>query len=571
MNIRFQIMAMAVALLLIFGVAVLVWALLEKEAQDEIAGITDYHLPLTAMTAEVDVITFEYELLLHRLLRQVQSRPEQLAATAQRQREIVARLREDFDRANVLLERGMTDTRNDLPDRLTMARLHGTLKYLHRQVGPFAELGERVRETYAAGRRAEAQALVAGFTRFEEAFGPDLAAVRKEVAALTADSTAETAGQMRTALLVGAGLFGLAVVAGLGVSRAFANRLHGALHHLIDGARAVEAGQLTVTIHITWRDEIGQLAKAFNRMIEQLRLKERIKDTFGKYVDPRIVANLVDTSGETLDTAERRSVTILFSDIKGFSGMSEQLTAAAMVNFLNRYFTECTAAIRARQGIVDKFIGDAVMAFWTAPFSAGDSHAAEACLAALAQQEAVVRLRGELPEILGLRRNVPELAIRIGIATGEVVVGTIGSPIAKSFTVIGDTVNVASRLEAVNKVYGTTILVAEETYRLAQGAIDAREVDFVTVAGKTEPVRIYELLAPAGQLAPPLAELRGVFAEALDAYRRRDWGAAERAFADCLRLRPEDGPARVFRERIALFKANPPPADWDGVWRLAEK
>ena len=225
-------------------------------------------------------------------------------------------------------------------------------------------------------------------------------------------------------------------------------------------------------------------------MIIELRAKERIKDTFGKYMDPRIVSGLIATSGEHADTAERRIITVFFSDIKSFSSLSEQLTASAMVNLLNAYFTAVTQAIRGHRGIIDKYIGDGVMAFWTPPFSPGDQHATDACLAALLQQEAIDAFRRELPQLLGLRRHVPDFKVRMGLATGEVVIGTIGSETARSYTVIGDIVNTASRLEGINKMYGTGIVVAEDTYRLAQQAVEVRELDFVTVVGKTEPVRI---------------------------------------------------------------------------------
>ena len=303
-------------------------------------------------------------------------------------------------------------------------------------------------------------------------------------------------------------------------------------------------------------------------MVDELRTRERIKDTFGKFVDPRIVTRLI---GSGADQAERRTLTIFFSDIKDFSVISEQLTAGTVVNLLNSYFGAVADVIHAHRGFIDKYIGDAVMAFWISPFSAGDDHASDACLAALAQQEALTLLRAQLPEITGMRRNPPKLAIRMGIATGEAVVGTIGSDSARSYTVIGDTVNLASRLEAVNKVYGSSIILSEETFRLAQNMIEARELDVITVAGKTEPVRIFEAMGRVGELSPALNELRDTFANGLAAYRAKDWDEAQRCFESCLLNDEQDGPSRLFVDRVSQLRGNPPPADWDGVWHFDTK
>ena len=271
------------------------------------------------------------------------------------------------------------------------------------------------------------------------------------------------------------------------------------------------------------------------------------------------------------DQAERRIVTIFFSDIKGFSSMSERLTAGAMVHLLNGYFSAVADAIRAHGGVIDKYIGDGVMAFWAPPFTPGDEHAAAACRAALAQQAAIAALRPELPHLTGLRRDTPDLVVRMGIATGEVVIGTIGSPTAKSYTVIGDTVNLASRLEGVNKLYGTHVILSEDTHRLTGSQLEVRELDLVAVVGKTEPVRIYELMALAGELEPSHVKLREVFEAGLAAYRAQCWNEAESHFRDCLEIASGDGPSTLFLERIAHLRTAPPPADWDGVWRLETK
>ncbi len=566
MTVRVKILAISAVLLLLFAVVLVGSVVMQKQSSDKVAAIIDFQLPLAAAIADLDVATFEYELSLERALR----RPEVTEADRRALDKTKARITADFERTEALLARALVDPRTDGAERLVLARVQRSLVYLRRLEAPFLTLGDEVLAAHTGARPDEALALSRRFEEFEQSFGPDLAGVREELSTLARSSTESTYAQQRRVLRLNLVLFAVAVVLGLGLSAAGARRLVRALWRVIEGAKAIEAGDLAVTVAVTSRDEIGQLAQAFNRMAEQLRTKERIKDTFGKYVDPRIVARLIDTSKEDMDQAERRVATIMFSDLKGFTTMSEQLTATAMVKLLNRYFTVVAEQIHLHHGILEKYIGDAVMAFWTPPFSPGDDHAASACLAALAHRDAVVALRPELPHLLGLRRNVPELTVRMGLATGEVVVGTVGAPTAKSFTAIGDITNLASRLEGVNKVYGTTVILAEETHRLAHHAIEARELDLVIVAGKSEPVRIFELVGRAGEVDPPVLELRDLYVDGLEAYRRQDWEAAERRFTECLRLCPDDGPAGVLRGRSVGFRAAPPP-DWDGVWRLAEK
>ena len=571
MTVRVKILALSVSLLLIFAVVLMGSVTMQRRTSHQVAAIIDFHLPLAAVIADLDVATDEYELVAMRLVAAPDVTAEAIEVGRRGLAENKERIATDFQRADALLDQALADPRTDPADRLVLARVQRSLVFLNRLQAPYFALGEEMVRALDAGRIKEARALAPRFKPFEQAWGPDMGALRGELAGLTKTSTESTYAQEARVLRLNFVLFAIAAVLGIGVSAVGASRLVRTLWRLVEGAKAIEAGDLTITLPVTSRDEIGQLSQAFNSMAGQLRSNERIKDTFGKYVDPRVVAQLIDTSKENTDHAERRIATVLFSDLKGFTSISEQLTATAMVGLLNRYFTVVAEQIRAHNGIVEKYIGDAIVAFWTPPFAPGDTHAASACLAALAHRDAVIALRPELPHILGLRRNVPDLIVRMGLATGEVVVGTVGAPTAKTFAAIGDTTNLASRLEGVNKVYGTTVLVAEETHRLAQDVIEARELDSVIVVGKSEPVRILELLGPAGSVESGMLELKDLYVKGLDAYRRQDWDTAQQRFQECLGLHPDDGPSRVLLERIAAFRSVAPAPDWNGVWRLSEK
>ncbi len=343
------------------------------------------------------------------------------------------------------------------------------------------------------------------------------------------------------------------------------------MRRLLAGTTAVEQGALDTVVPVTSRDEIGRLTQAFNNMVGELRVKARIRDTFGKYLDPRIVAGLIDRP-ELIDPGgSRRDMTILFCDMQGFTSFSEGLTPTALVHVINRYLTVMSEPVRRHNGIIDKYIGDGIMAFWGPPFTGADEHARLACLAALDQLACLAEFDAELPELTGIRRGLPKIEVRIGIATGPVVVGNIGSEQTRSYTVIGDTVNVASRLEGACKIYGVRALIGEATQRLAADAVETREIDSVLVVGKSEPERIFELLGRKGEVAAQRLELCGSFAAALAAYRRRGWDDAIRGFEACLALDPEDPPSRVFLARVMRFREYAPANDWDGVWALEAK
>jgi adenylate cyclase len=238
---------------------------------------------------------------------------------------------------------------------------------------------------------------------------------------------------------------------------------------------------------------------------------------------------------------------------------------------MNHYFTVMSAPVRSNRGIIDKYIGDAIMAYWGPPFVEEDEQALLAGLAAVEMTDQVPALQRQLPDLLGIRAMPAPCDLRIGIATGEVLTGSIGSELMMSFTVMGDAVNLASRLEAVNKTYGTRILISQATAEAIGSRLELREIDRLAVAGQSAPQPIFEVMARAGALTGAQDGLRTHYAEALAAYRGRRFDQARAAFNAALEAVPGDGPSRTMLARIAQFEGNPPDAGWDGAWRLDSK
>jgi class 3 adenylate cyclase len=402
-------------------------------------------------------------------------------------------------------------------------------------------------------------------------FNQKIDAIRRDMLAQVYVSTATIMRNQQRAIWISAIVTALAAILGLTVSIMISNGITRPVRRLLEGTRAVQAGQLNGSIDITTRDEIGQLTAAFNRMVEQLRRNERIRETFGKYIDPQIVEWLIDRPALSGVEGNRRVMTMLFCDMKGFTSLSEGVTPQGLVKLMNHYLSTMSAPIRKHKGIIDKYIGDSIMAYWGPPFTEDADQARLACLAAVDMLGRVALMRAELPGLLGVRFIPNECDIRIGIATGEVLVGSIGSEVMMSYTVMGDTVNLASRLEMANKIYGSHSLVSEATIAAAGTAIEAREIDQLVVVGQTVAQKVFEIIGREGELNEKELTMRSRYSEGLTAYRARNWDEARRAFQSALEVAPGDGPSMTLLRRIETFDANPPTEEWDGSWQLDHK
>lgn len=296
----------------------------------------------------------------------------------------------------------------------------------------------------------------------------------------------------------------------------------------------------------------------------EYRKGRAIVNLFGEYVAPELVAVMAEDPASYNMDGESRELTVLFSDVRGFTTISESLEPNALREYINLYLTAMSEDIRGNRGTLDKYIGDAVMAFWGAPVALPD-HASRAVATALSMQATAKRLNQEF-----IARGWPPLKIGIGLNTGEMRVGDMGSKVRRAYTVMGDAVNLAARLEGITKTYGAGVVVGPATMRAAPQFV-YRELDRVRVKGKNEPVAIYEPLCRTEELTEELRDEIDRWHQALAAVRAQDWEAAQQGVQQLHQQHPEQELYLLYLRTIAHYRAHPPAADWDGVTTFTTK
>ncbi|MDB5798542.1 MAG: adenylate/guanylate cyclase with Chase sensor [Paucimonas sp.] len=294
------------------------------------------------------------------------------------------------------------------------------------------------------------------------------------------------------------------------------------------------------------------------------KAKRQITQRFGQYVPPELVAKMSRDPGSYSMASRKAQLTVLFSDVRGFTTISEGMEPEALAQLMNEYLTEMTLVIRQHHGTLDKYIGDAIVAFWGAPVEDAE-HARHGVMTALAMQAALASLNQRFQA-----RGWPPVAIGIGVNTGSMTVGDMGSSIRLAYTVMGDAVNLGARLESKTKEYGVGIMVGPSTMAALPDVV-FRELDCVQVKGKNEPTTIYEPLCVATELSTAMQQELATWGQVLQAYRASDWDAADAGLDALLAQRPGHRLYALYRERVAAYRAEPPPDGWQGVTRFDSK
>jgi len=293
--------------------------------------------------------------------------------------------------------------------------------------------------------------------------------------------------------------------------------------------------------------------------------KSFITNAFGQYLSPKVIDTLVKNPDKLSLGGERREMTAYFSDVAGFSSISEKLDPDQLVALLNEYLTEMTDIISKYNGTVDKFEGDAIIAFWGAPLDQPDN-ALLCCLATIEMQNRMREIRARFA-----KEGKPVLNVRMGINTGPMVVGNMGSQTRMDYTIMGDAVNLAARLEGANKYYSTYTMISHYTYDKVKDEVEVRELDTIRVIGKKEPITVYELLETRGNLDDLTSSLVSRYNSALELYKKRKFDEAKAEFESIVQDNPEDGPSRTYISRCEAYLEKPPGDEWDGVYNLTGK
>lgn len=294
--------------------------------------------------------------------------------------------------------------------------------------------------------------------------------------------------------------------------------------------------------------------------------KKMITGAFSHYVPAKVVDQILADPEKLSLGGDERVVTVMFTDVAGFTSISERLTPAELVKLLNEYLTEMTDTVLAHDGIIDKYEGDAIMAEFGMPVPY-ENHAFMACKTAVEMQKKLRKLREKWR-----KEGRPELKARIGINTGEVIVGNMGSRDVFDYTVMGDSVNLGSRLEGANKFYGTDIMISQFTYDYVKEDFYTRELDLIKVKGKDEPIKVFQLItSKKDKVSDDFLKMLDIYSNGLKHYKVQEWNEAIDSFESCLNIVPDDPPSAEYRSRCIEYKFNSPGPDWDGITVMTEK
>ncbi|BDX05038.1 adenylate cyclase [Planctobacterium marinum] len=525
--------------------------------KEEVQDVAEFISPINKQVTLIYAHVLEQEIAFERMLRLIQERPENTSAIEQQQGQILQLaevIQTQIRETRVLSEQatGETQIKEDI---IALARLSPELRMLAEDHLEFATLYESLVKAIKQQQLAKSRLLDERLERLETIFNNRIDRLLHELVTITETSVAKIQAQDKALLYFNLLLSIIATICGIVLAALISKRVVRPLKALISGTDALLAENYQHQIAISSHDEISELTHSFNQLMRDVDKKETLRASMQEYLDPRVIKLLTEYPQYLKGTRQQASV--LFSDIAHFSKLSETLSPESLVAVINEYYNLAGNAILQIDGVVDKYIGDAIVAFWSAPFTEPSGIARLACRGALKQLDQLNHLRLNLPDLVGIRKGLPDINIRIGIATGEIVVGNVGTRQSRSFTIIGESLNIAEQLEQMNKQLGTQILVTEATkvragdefmFRLAGQLPPEDETD------NAPPARVYNLLGYKEAFTEQHIAALQQADSAVVAYLNDDLETAKAGFEEFLSKIPKDNLCEYYLDCIARAK-----------------
>ena len=339
---------------------------------------------------------------------------------------------------------------------------------------------------------------------------------------------------------------------------------------LLDETIKISKGIFQLDIKRTTNDEVGVLTDYFKNMAKGLEEREKVKSMLGSMIDPIVVSEgMKDLAA--LKRGDEKVITAFFSDVAGFSTISEQLNSIQLASLLNEYLSAMTIILKKHEGVLDKYIGDAIVGIFGAPIDIGE-HYLKASLASLEMIHKLTDLREYWTKNNLYTKDAQEMDIRIGLNTGLAKVGFMGTDAMGSYTMMGDTVNLAARLEAAGKDYGVNILISETVKDKIESELFTRQLDLVRVKGKNEPVKLYELISDKSSISSNLIEASQLYESGFQFYLKTEWDKAITAFKESEKAKgKKDKAVELLIDRCSYYKVSSPGENWDGVFTRKHK
>lgn len=519
--------------------------------KEEVSDIATYTAPISKMVAKINILVLEQEISFERILRlqqQGQGFQDALEQEHVRFQRLNQQVSEYLNTASELAEKatGASMIRSDI---VAFARISPEIAILRQDHQQFEVMAQAILLASNNNEDQKRQFLDQQLEFNESIFNQRIHKLQSWLAAFSHASILEIRRQDQQLQQFNIAVSVSALVIGILCAAWASRKIVAPLTSLITSSQAISEENYQVQIPSNSRDEIGELAASLQTLLQRVADKERVRTSFQEYLDPRVIQLL--SHDPEYAKGKAQNVTVLFSDMVRFSKLSETLSPESLVAVVNEYYSLAGQSLIKTHGVVDKFIGDAIIAFWGQPFVAEQQHASLACQGALKQLEQLQHLRLALPDLVGIRKGLPEIDIRIGLASGNLVLGNIGTEKTSSFTIIGAAVSVAETLEQLNKSLGTHILVTEQTKTLAGEEFQFRLVIYAELEiGSTS--RVYELMGYKSEFEPQDRDLIKQLESAIEAINNHDFRTAKAALEIYRKSVPGDTVANYHYDHLCL-------------------